>query len=250
MFWIETRIMCGRVRLPDDVRLIKEELKIRWDEHREPEKRYNVPPSLAINVVIWDRARAGRVLKPMRWGLIPANAMPDQFKGYSTANVRVEDFEQRKSYRPAWDAGRRCLIPIAHFFEWKSSEPQGKRSAYAVAMGNRETMVLAGLWEPRNARSPIDVDSFTVFTTDANGAIAAIHDRMPVILGSEDWAKWLGEEPASQAELKAMLKPFPAERTAVWPVDRRVGNVNNEDPALSELLRETAKPPELQGRLF
>lgn len=52
--------MCGRVRLPDDVRLIKEELKIRWDEHREPEKRYNVPPSIVFNVVTYDRERDRR----------------------------------------------------------------------------------------------------------------------------------------------------------------------------------------------
>lgn len=31
---------------------------------------------------------------------------------------------------------------------------------------------------------------------------------MPAIIQPEHWAKWLGEEPASVAELKAMLVPF------------------------------------------
>jgi putative SOS response-associated peptidase YedK len=33
-----------------------------------------------------------------------------------------------------------------------------------------------------------------------------LHDRMPVILADADWPKWLGEEPATDDELLAMLK--------------------------------------------
>jgi putative SOS response-associated peptidase YedK len=61
-----------------------------------------------------------------------------------------------------------------------------------------------------------------------------IHDRMPAILGSEDWVKWLGEEPANDNELKALLKPFPGERMAAWPVNKAVGNVKNDAPDLIE----------------
>jgi putative SOS response-associated peptidase YedK len=57
---------------------------------------------------------------------------------------------------------------------------------------------------------------------------------MPVILDSDDWPAWLGEEPANDNELKAMLKPYPSERLAMWPVDRRVGNVKDEGPELAE----------------
>ena len=51
-------------------------------------------------------------------------------------------------------------------------------------------------------------------------ALAPIHNRMPVILGSEDWEIWLGEEPANDNELKAILKPFPSERLTAWPVQQ------------------------------
>jgi hypothetical protein len=33
---------------------------------------------------------------------------------------------------------------------------------------------------------------------------------------------------------KALLKPYPAEGLAMWPVDKRVGNVKNNDPSLIE----------------
>ena len=43
---------------------------------------------------------------------------------------------------------------------------------------------------------------------------------------------WLGETAANDAELKAMLKPYPGGGMTFWPVDRRVGNVRNDSPDL------------------
>jgi putative SOS response-associated peptidase YedK len=57
---------------------------------------------------------------------------------------------------------------------------------------------------------------------------------MPVILPPEVWIKWLAEEPADDAALKEMLVPYPADRMTMWPVDKRVGNVKNNDPSLIE----------------
>ena len=35
--------------------------------------------------------------------------------------------------------------------------------------------------------------------------VGEIYDRMPVILAEADWPKWLGQEPASEEELLALL---------------------------------------------
>jgi putative SOS response-associated peptidase YedK len=53
---------------------------------------------------------------------------------------------------------------------------------------------------------------------------------MPVILAPDDYAPWLGEEPANPDQLKAMLRPYPPERLSMWPVD----NVTNEAPDLAQ----------------
>jgi putative SOS response-associated peptidase YedK len=37
---------------------------------------------------------------------------------------------------------------------------------------------------------------------------------------------------ADEAALKRLLAPYPAERMTIWPVDKRVENVKNNDPAL------------------
>ncbi len=42
----------------------------------------------------------------------------------------------------------------------------------------------------------------------------------------------LAKSAVTDAELKAMLRPYPGGSMAFWPVDRRVGNVRNDSPDL------------------
>lgn len=76
------------------------------------------------------------------------------------------------------------------------------------------------------------ITSCTIIMTAANELIEPLHDRMPVILAEEDWPAWLGEVPATDAELRALLRPFPADRMKLWPVGRDVGNSRNDGPYL------------------
>ena len=76
--------------------------------------------------------------------------------------------------------------------------------------------------------------SFTIITTKPNELCAEVHNRMPVILPPEAWSTWLGEAAADEVALKALLGPYPADRMTMWPVDKRVGNVKNNDPSLIE----------------
>jgi hypothetical protein len=56
-------------------------------------------------------------------------------------------------------------------------------------------------------------------------AIAPIHDRIPGILGRDNWSAWLGEIEANQDNLLRMLRPCPSHLMPVYPVDKRVGSV-------------------------
>jgi putative SOS response-associated peptidase YedK len=62
--------------------------------------------------------------------------------------------------------------------------------------------------------------------------IGELHDRMSVILDEDDWSKWLGEEPATEDELLALLKPCRDEPLKIWPVAKTVGNVKNNGAQL------------------
>ena len=68
----------------------------------------------------------------------------------------------------------------------------------------------------------------------AERIVRSLHNRMPVVLTPEAWPEWLGEEPADEAHLKALLAPYPADGMVCWPVSPRVGNVKNNDPGLVE----------------
>ena len=67
-----------------------------------------------------------------------------------------------------------------------------------------------------------------------NELCAALHNRMPVVLKPQGWPIWLGEEPATALELKAVLAPFSSEEMTCWPVSPRVRNVKNNDASLIE----------------
>ena len=55
---------------------------------------------------------------------------------------------------------------------------------------------------------------------------------MPVIQGENNWPMWLGEEPATDERMLALLKPRPDEWLKIWPVDKKVGNVRNKGAEL------------------
>ncbi len=60
----------------------------------------------------------------------------------------------------------------------------------------------------------------------------AMSDNGPMVMAGL-WAKWLGEEPATEEELLALLKPCPDDMIKTWQVDKRVGNVRNKGPELA-----------------
>ena len=122
---------------------------------------------------------------------------------------------------------------IQHFYEWKTLGPKEKQP-YAIALKNGPLMGMAGLWDTWRSPAGETVRSFTIITCPPNELVGQLHNRMPVILRSEGWPEWLGEEPADAERLKALLVPYPADQMALWPVDKRVGNVRNNDPGLIE----------------
>jgi putative SOS response-associated peptidase YedK len=167
----------------------------------------------------------------MRWGLVPYWAKGHQI-GFSTINDG-RDRGYEAGIPRAVLKGRRCLVPIEAFCNWKKVSPKEKQP-YAIALADRSIMALAGLWETWHSSAQETIRSFTIITTTPNELCAEVHNRMPVILPPETWTEWLAEEPADEAALKEMLVPYPAERMTMWPVDKRVGNVKNNDPSLIE----------------
>jgi putative SOS response-associated peptidase YedK len=223
--------MCGRARLPEDYSEIKIQLRFD-DQFAAPNWRpsWNIAPTQPLLTAIRDADTGKRRPATMRWGLIPSWAK-DESIGAKTFNARGETISSMPSFRGAWRVGRRCLVVTGGFYEWRK---KGDKQPFAIARADDRLTVMAGLWEEWLSPASERIRSCTIITCPSNELLEPIHDRMPAILTEEDWPAWLGEAPASEAELKALLKPFPADGMKLWPVGREVGNWRNDSRQLVE----------------
>jgi putative SOS response-associated peptidase YedK len=225
--------MCGRARLSSDV----SEIKIAFGippERPSPNfpPSWNVAPTDPLPIVRFDANEKQRSLEIMRWGLIPYWAKDIKI-GFSTINARAEEVDTKPAFREAFRQ-RRCLVPLDSFYEWKKT-PAGKQP-YAIGLKGGGLMGMAGLWETWRSKDGERIRSFTIVTTMPNELCAELHNRMPVVLKPETWPAWLGEQPATVKDLKAMLAPYPSNDMIAWPVSARVGSVKNNDPSLIEAI--------------
>ena len=202
---------------------------------REGSRRYNVAPTQTVIAIV--RGEDGEPqARAMRWGLIPPWAK-DAKIAYKMINARSETADEKGSYkRLLADADRRALLLADGFYEWLRSEDRKlPRVPFRFTLSEGEPFAFAGLWTPgRLDGEPIE--SATILTTAANGLVAAVHDRMPVILPGPDGERaWLSPE-LDVAGAKAMCVPFPAELMAVSPASRLVNKVGAGVPEGPELL--------------
>ena len=79
-----------------------------------------------------------------------------------------------------------------------------------------------------NEETGQEVHSFTIATTQANGAMKPLHDRMPVLLDEAGARTWLGGD---EEHPEALLKPAPDEWLASYPVSTRINSPANDEPA-------------------
>jgi putative SOS response-associated peptidase YedK len=187
------------------------------------EAHYNAAPSQALPVVTEQQPDK---LQFFSWGLQPFWAK--EAKAVKRAiNARAETLAEKPSFRKLLQS-KRCLVPADGFFEWQATG-HGK-VPYRITLKNEELFTFAGLWDEWADKSTGEVlHTFTIITTEANGVVKPIHDRMPVILTPEAEELWLDEnEP--QEELLSLLVPYKAEAMKAYPVSPLVNSPMNNVP--------------------
>jgi putative SOS response-associated peptidase YedK len=179
---------------------------------------YNVAPSADIAAfTLQDDQWQGRA---MRWGMIPSWAK-EFTSNFATFNARIETVSEKPTFRAAWSKKRRCVIPMAGYYEWKQAD-DGKQPFYLTDR-NVGGLVAAGLYEPWQGQL-----SCTMLTKPAMGALSAIHPRMPVLLNPASARRWLEDDTAAQRYLHMVEAPS----IVYWPVTKAVGNPRNDKPDL------------------
>jgi putative SOS response-associated peptidase YedK len=197
-------------------------------------ERFNIAPTDPVLTVRFNPKTKERTLDALRWGLVPHWAK-DLKIGSKMINARAETVATQPAFRDAFKA-RRCIIPANGFYEWQKTG--ATKQPYAIVPEGDALFAFAGLWENWRDRSAGEgaewIRTCSIITGEPNELVAPIHNRMPVILPREAWSAWLGEEPVSEDELHALLKPFPAERMRGYSVSSRVNSVKNDDAGLIE----------------
>jgi putative SOS response-associated peptidase YedK len=222
--------MCGRYRLTAKERWLSTHFNIDPSD-LEWAARWNVAPTQEVATIRQDRKEPKRKFTLMRWGLIPYWAKDNSFRA-STINAVSETAAEKPAFREPLRR-RRCLIPADGFYEWKRTGQRAKQ-AYNIGMADDSLFAFAGLWDRWNAPDGNGIESCTILTTEANALLKPIHDRMPVILKSDDYDRWLDTGITNPARVADLLRPFDLRLMRVYPVSTAVNRVENDGPECAE----------------
>jgi len=159
-----------------------------------------------------------------QWGMVQPRAKTrrPQSRAILTNNARAETVASRPTYRDAWSAGRRCLVPSAWYQEpnWET----GKNIWWRLTRADGAPWAIAGLWsEWTDPATGEIVPNYTMITVNCDGhpLLGRLHKpdaalppdaqdkRSLVLLEPEQWSTWLH---GSEDSARALLVPPPAER--------------------------------------
>ncbi len=184
----------------------------------------NLAPTQRASVIL-DRG-TGRQVTRMAWGLLPFWAKAKGLQG-STINARIETVATKPAFRSAFKK-RRCVVPMAGYYEWSVSPEDGKKDPWFIHAA--DDLWAAGLWEDASPLLPDgNQGTFTVITGDSSGVSADIHDRMPVWLHPDQIEDWLTAEPD---QAMAMLLASEPPQMEAYRVSRSVNTPRNNRPEL------------------
>jgi putative SOS response-associated peptidase YedK len=218
--------MCGRYALYGPVSRLRERFGVEPDHWID---RYNIAPTQMAPVI---RAckDGGREVAEAKWGLLPG-WVKDPSKVAHPINARAETVVTKPMFRTAFRRFR-VLVPASGFYEWMDVVG-GKAPYYIRIRGGEEPMGFGGLLERWDGSDGV-VWSYCIIVTEPNELVAAIHNRMPVIIDPEDYDAWLDPGLTDPRIVSELMAPYPAARTEAYPVGKAVGNPRSQGPGLIE----------------
>ncbi|MEX6504877.1 SOS response-associated peptidase [Jiella sp. M17.18] len=242
--------MCGRFTLtasPDEIASL---FGLATIEAFPP--RYNIAPTQPILIVIGGSderpaaPRPGRMTMLVRWGLLPG--WLKDAKGFPLLfNARSETAAEKNAFRAAL-RHRRCLVPATGFYEWRRSG-SAKAEPYLLQPADHRPFAFAGLQETWLAPDGSEIDTAAIMTKSASGAIAAIHERMPVVIPQEAYDGWLNCRDNEPAEALALTRLVEGDFFRAVRISERVNAVANTGPDIQTPLpeRERGEAPDSEA---
>ena len=230
--------MCGRFALTASPEEVAEILGLDRLEDFPP--RFNIAPTQPVLMAL-NGPSGNREAVLVRWGLVPAWVKePADFS--LLLNARCETAADKAAFRNAM-RHRRALIPASGFYEWhRPADRKAPRQAYWVRPRGGGIVAFAGLMETWAGKDGSEIDTGAILTTSASATIAAIHDRMPVVIPPEHFDRWLDCRNFTPREIADLLVPAGTDLFEAIPVSSKVNRIANTGPDVQEPMRE--EPPQ------
>ncbi|MDE6940578.1 MAG: SOS response-associated peptidase [Lachnospiraceae bacterium] len=123
------------------------------------------------------KGAGGMKLSRIKWGYPGINGSG------VIINARAESVLDKKMFQGGIRR-RRAVIPAGHFYEWSRSKEKN-----TFRRRDRDTVCMAGFYDLTDAG-----ERFVIITTQANGSMIKVHDRMPLILEKGQIKEWLSDD--------------------------------------------------------
>ncbi|WP_411734949.1 SOS response-associated peptidase [Paenibacillus sp. M2] len=215
--------MCGRFTITDPIEAIMGRYYASIADGFDYKPNYNTAPMQYIPTIIG--SKEGNRLGALRWGLVPVWFKDDKI-GNKMINARAETLAEKPAFKRLISS-KRCIIPTNGFYEWKKEGTA--KQPMRILMKDDSIFSLAGLYDTWTDPDGNKLSTCTIITTAPNSLMEDIHNRMPVILRSEDEAEWLGRDNEDLESLLSLLKPYQASEMRAYEVPKEVGNVRNNN---------------------
>lgn len=186
--------MCGRFAIDDSVDELVRAFVAEggdWTEAITALPNPEIRPTDTIAVLVESGKGADaprRIVAPARWSLVPTWSRTLKTTG-PTFNARVETLGEKSMWKGPL-AKRRCVIPASTYAEWRGE--RGAKTRFDIGAPSGDRMLFAGLaqWWRASEESPWLLTA-TIITRPALGALAEIHDRMPMVLPPTLVDEWI-----------------------------------------------------------
>lgn len=183
--------MPGRLILTTPMPELAAQVGVSWSGAEDGPRR-NIQPGQEVVCVV-----PGPEIRRMRWGLIPSGRV--NARGRPVLETIVNARSETVFEKSAFEGVARCVVPADGWYEWTGK--RGRKTAWRITRAGGGLLWFAAICDPWRAPSGQEVWQVATVTCEPNADVREIHDRMGVLLCSEDVPIWLGEDQEAAAAL-------------------------------------------------
>jgi putative SOS response-associated peptidase YedK len=221
--------MCGRYALKTDYKALAKRFNAEPPQSVTDASRYNISPTQAVPVI---RNTNPHQIELVHWGIVP---VWDKTGKKTIINARKDSLDKPTFKKSFYE--RRCLVLADSFYEWLTVPGQRVKRPFRFLLKSEQPFAFAGIWKGQEDEEGNETHC-AIITTDPNGTVAKVHNRMPAILMPGAEAEWLNLDTTPEQALE-LIQPYPDNEMQSYEVSTLINSPANNTP-------DVFKPPNSQ----